>query len=47
MLKFQQSMNPSAEGADIHKSGLQEMVRAAGGLPSLGMGGFLAHLVTL
>lgn len=40
-------MNPYAEGAEIHKSGLQEMVRAAGGLPNLGMDGFLAHLVTL
>lgn len=33
--------------ADIHKKGLQQMVKAKGGLTKLGLGGFLSHLIIL
>jgi hypothetical protein len=40
-------MNSHAEEAEIHKSGLQQMVKSRGSLEILGLDGFLAHLITL
>lgn len=43
------SMNSHAAEAEIHKIGVQKMVKAGGGMSKLGMemDGFLTHLITL
>ncbi|CAM1509723.1 Fc.00g000580.m01.CDS01 [Cosmosporella sp. VM-42] len=42
-----ESMNDHVNEAQIHKKGLQQMVKVNGWLKSLGLGGFLPHLITL
>lgn len=41
------SMNSCTEEAEVHKNGLLEMIKSAGGLSRLGMDGFLARLIIL
>lgn len=41
------SMNCNIDKAKVHKDGLLEMVKLAGGLDKLGLNGFLAHLINV
>jgi hypothetical protein len=40
-------MHCYTDEAEVHKNGLLEMVKSAGGLDKLGFDGFLARLITL
>lgn len=42
-----ETLSSNEEEADIHKMGLQQMVKANGGLQRLGLGGFLSHTIVL
>lgn len=40
-------MNCHTEEAEVHKSGLRQMVESSGGLEKLGLDGFLARIITV
>ncbi|KAH7307995.1 hypothetical protein B0I35DRAFT_442620 [Stachybotrys elegans] len=42
-----EAMNNHMKEAQVHKRGVEQMVKAQGGLSNLSLGGYLAHLITL